>query len=377
MRRLRIGVSCFPSVGGSGVVAIELGKALVQRGHTVHVIAHEVPFRLQTFDPCMMVHEVQPVMYDMFRYTPYDLLMAAKMAQVAKRYRLDVLHVHYAFPHALCAFLAKTMCDGALPVVTTLHGTDISLLAIDEGLADVIRLGIEQSDAVTAVSQHLIDETMERLAPKKHIHRIVNFVDTQVFYPRRCPKLRARIAPDGQPILLHVSNFRAIKRVHDVVETFALVRQAMPAKLLLAGEGPELNRIQCLVHARGVEADVLFVGKQNEVAELISMADVMLLPSEMESFGLVALEAMACGVPTVASDIGGLPEVVLDGVTGFLRPVGHIHAFADAVLQLLRDAPMYTAFRDAGIARAQTVFGGTAQVDAYEAVYASVCAEEA
>jgi N-acetyl-alpha-D-glucosaminyl L-malate synthase BshA len=377
MRRLRIGVSCFPSVGGSGVVAIELGKALVQRGHTVHVIAHEVPFRLQTFDPCMMVHEVHPVMYDTFRYTPYDLLMAAKMAQVAKRYRLDVLHVHYAFPHALCAFLAKTMCGGALPIVTTLHGTDISLLAIDEGLADVIRLGIEQSDAVTAVSQHLIDQTMEQLAPKKSIHRIVNFVDTTVFYPRRCPLLRARIAPDGQPILLHVSNFRAIKRVHDVVETFARVRQAMPAKLLLAGEGPELNRIECLVRARGVEADVLFVGKQNEVADLISIADVMLLPSEMESFGLVALEAMACGVPTVASDIGGLPEVVLDGVTGFLRPVGDVGAFVDAVLVLLRDAPLHAAFREAGIARARAVFGGAAQVDAYEAVYASVCAKGA
>ncbi|WP_025692677.1 N-acetyl-alpha-D-glucosaminyl L-malate synthase BshA, partial [Paenibacillus zanthoxyli] len=322
-RLLKIGITCYPSLGGSGVVATELGKLLAEKGHEVHFITHSVPFRLGTFQKNIFYHEVEVNDYYVFRYPPYDLALATKMAQVAKREKLDLLHVHYAVPHAVCAFLAKQMVGGGqVKVVTTLHGTDITVLGQDESLKDLIRLGINESDAVTAVSQDLINETRRVLDITNEIDLTYNFVDMRVYYPRDVSDLRGDFASPNEKILMHISNFRPVKRVGDVVDIFDRVAKEIPARLLLVGEGPELPKIQAKVAEMGIEDKVRFLGKQDEIAQVISLADVLLLPSEKESFGLVALEAMACGVPTIGSQAGGIPELVLHGETGFLAPIG-------------------------------------------------------
>ncbi len=371
-RPLRIGITCYPSLGGSGVIATELGKLLAQRGHTVHFISHHMPFRLHAYQRNIYYHEVEVSDYHVFRYMPYDLCLAAKMAQVVRHQRLDVLHVHYAMPHAICAFLVKSMVGETLRVVTTLHGTDITILGQDEMMADLIRLGIARSDAVTAVSDHLIAETQDKLRTTVPIIRIHNFVDPQVFYPRTDGKCREYLACEGHRVLVHVSNFRPVKRVHEVIEIFVRVRQVVPTKLILIGEGPELSKIVALVQQYHVQEHVHFLGKQDEVAELLCVADVMLLPSEVESFGLVALEAMACGIPTVASRVGGIPELIVDGETGFLANVGDTDAMVLAVLRLLQEEGLYRQFSEAGIRRVAQYFSSQSKCDEYEAVYAQV-----
>lgn len=368
-RRLKIGITCYPSLGGSGVIATELGKLLAEKGHEVHFITQSMPFRLGKFHRNIFYHEVEVNDYSVFRFPPYDLSLASKQAQVTKMQDLDIIHVHYAVPHAISAILAKQMVGDRLKVVTTLHGTDITVLAQDETLSDLIRFGINQSDAVTSVSNDLIRETKQLLQIEKPIDLVYNFVDKRVYYPRDCSNLRIDFALPEERILMHISNFRPVKRVVDVVDIFNKVSGIIPSRLLLVGEGPELPKVQCKVRALGLEDRVQFLGKQDEVAQLISLADVMLLPSEKESFGLVALEAMACGVPTVASDAGGIPELITHGETGFLAKIGDTEAMADYVIRLISDPEVYRQFSDACIVRATQTFCSDLITKQYEDIY--------
>jgi len=366
---MNIGITCYPSLGGSGVVATELGKLLAERGHNVHFITSSMPFRLGGFHPNIFYHEVDVNHYDVFKYPPYDLTLANRMAQVAKNEKLDILHVHYAVPHALCAYLAKQMVGDGLKIVTTLHGTDITVLGYDSSLSEMIRFGIEQSDLVTAVSRDLIRETKQLLHVTKEIEPVHNFVDKRRYYPREVSHLKKVFAPNGEKVIMHISNFRPVKRVPDVVEVFRLVRNEMKAKLIFIGEGPDLTHARQQLIELGLANDVHFLGKQEDVAEVISMADVMLLPSEKESFGLVALEAMACGVPVVASTAGGLPEVVEDGENGFLCEVGDVENMAKRTLQLLQDETLYQRLSKSGIERSCETFCHDKITSQYEELY--------
>jgi N-acetyl-alpha-D-glucosaminyl L-malate synthase BshA len=370
--KLKIGITCYPTLGGSGVVATELGKLLAERGHEVHFITHSIPFRLGKFHQNVYYHEVEVANYHVFRYPPYDLSLASHMAQVAKMNQLDVLHVHYALPHAICAYLAKKMVGDQLKVVTTLHGTDITILGQEAALTDLIRLGINESDAVTSVSNDLILETQRLLNITRDIDLVYNFVDKREYYPKPDAALRLSYAQPHEKILIHLSNFRPVKRVQDVVEIFKRVQSQLPSKLLLVGEGPELPRIQKLVEEANLTDRVLFLGKQEEVARIISLADLMLLPSEKESFGLVALEAMACGVPTVASRAGGIPELITDGVTGFLAPIGDVDQMAKLAIRLLADPVLHAQFQKNGIERAATCFDNQTIMAQYEQIYYKV-----
>ncbi|NHN28691.1 N-acetyl-alpha-D-glucosaminyl L-malate synthase BshA [Paenibacillus agricola] len=367
--RLKIGITCYPTLGGSGVVATELGKLLAEKGHEVHFITHSMPFRLGKFDRNIFYHEVEVNDYYVFKYPPYDLSLASKLAQVVQLEELDLLHVHYAIPHAVCALLAKQMVGDKLKVVTTLHGTDITVLAQDESLSDLIRYAINQSDAVTAVSKDLIEETRRLLNIEKHIDLAYNFVDKRVYFPREVTDLRKEFAQPDEKILIHISNFRPVKRVTDVVEIFHRVAQEIPCRLLFVGEGPELSKVLCRVKELGLLDRVTFCGKQDDVAQLLSLSDVMLLPSEKESFGLVALEAMACGVPTVASNTGGIPELIVHGESGFLADIGDVEQMAHYTKQLLTDKPLYEKIVEACLYRARFTFCNDVITRQYEEIY--------
>lgn len=366
---LKIGITCYPSLGGSGVVATELGKLLAEMGHEVHFISHSVPFRLGSYHKNIFYHEVEVSDYYVFRYPPYDLSLATKMAHVAKSQGLDILHVHYAVPHAVCAFLAKQMIGDSVKIVTTLHGTDITVLAQDESLKDLIRLAINESDAVTSVSKDLTRETREVLDITRDIDLTYNFVDERVYYPRDAKGCRADFADSREKVLMHISNFRPVKRVGDVVDIFKMVNDKTPAKLLFVGEGPDLPKIQCKIKELGLEDRVHFLGKQDDIAHVISMADVLLLPSEKESFGLVALEAMACGVPTVGSTAGGIPELVAHGETGFLAPIGDTRQMADYCIALLEQEDLAARVRQACLLRATQEFSSQLITAQYESIY--------
>ncbi|MBU5674448.1 N-acetyl-alpha-D-glucosaminyl L-malate synthase BshA [Paenibacillus brevis] len=374
---LKIGITCYPSLGGSGVVATELGKLLAEKGHEVHFISHSVPFRLGSFHKNIKYHEVDVSDYYVFRYPPYDLSLATKMAQVAKQQELDVLHVHYAVPHAVCAFLAKQMVGDKLKVVTTLHGTDITVLAQDESLKDLIRLAINESDAVTSVSKDLTRETREVLDITREIDLTYNFVDPREYYPRNTCNCKNDFAEPGEKVLMHISNFRPVKRVGDVVDVFKKVQEQVPAKLLFVGEGPDLPKIQWKIREMGLENKVHFLGKQDDIAQVISMADLLLLPSEKESFGLVALEAMACGVPTVGSIAGGIPELITHGETGYLAPIGDVDAMAEHCLALLTQPEQMNRFREACLQRAKNDFSSERMMQTYESIYYRVLQREA
>lgn len=366
---LKIGITCYPSLGGSGVVATELGKLLAEKGHEVHFIAHSVPFRLGSYHKNIFYHEVEVSDYYVFRYPPYDLSLATKMAQVAKTQQLDILHVHYAVPHAVCAFLAKQMVGDSLKVVTTLHGTDITVLAQDESLKDLIRLAINESDAVTSVSRDLIRETREVLDISRDIDLTYNFVDERVYYPRDARSCRQDFAGPDEKVLMHVSNFRPVKRVSDVVDIFHQVNEQIPSHLLFVGEGPELPKIQCKIKELGLCDRVHFLGKQDDIAHVISMADVLLLPSEKESFGLVALEGMACGVPTVGTVAGGIPELVKHGETGFLASIGDTNQMAKDCIHLLTNPDLAERMRAACLKRARCDFSSEQTMANYEEIY--------
>lgn len=374
---LKIGITCYPSLGGSGVVATELGKLLAEKGHEVHFISHSVPFRLGSFHKNIFYHEVDVSDYYVFRYPPYDLSLATKMAQVAKSQQLDVLHVHYAVPHAVCAFLAKQMVGDNLKVVTTLHGTDITVLAQDESLKDLIRLAINESDAVTSVSRDLMKETREVLDIVRDIDLTYNFVDERVYHPRDAIACRSDFAAQDEKVLMHISNFRPVKRVSDVVDIFKMVNEQVPSRLLLVGEGPDLPKVQMKIKEMGLENKVHFLGKQDDIAHVISMADILLLPSEKESFGLVALEAMACGVPTVGTVAGGIPELVSHGQTGFLAPIGATRQMADYSILLLKNEKLAREMRESCLLRARNEFSSDVITAQYESIYYRVLNREA
>ena len=346
---MRLAIVCYPTHGGSGAVASDLAIGMADAGHDVHVVSYAVPFRLRRFHPGVRLHEVEIASYPLFRYPPYTLGLATKLAEVASEGGFDIIHAHYAVPNAVSAFLAREIIgDGRTRVVTTLHGTDITLVGADKSFDRVIRFALERSDAVTAVSDYLADRTQRDFAPHVPVEVIPNFVDTELPAPGPERYAREAWAPNGEPILMHISNFRPVKRISDVVRVFAEVRREVPAKLVLVGEGPERLFAQQLVRELEVAADVVFLGQQDDIRGPLACADLLLLPSEQESFGLTALEAMVSRVPVIATTIGGLPEVVTDGEAGRLFPVGEVRGMAAEAVRLLTDEPARQAMGDAG-----------------------------
>jgi N-acetyl-alpha-D-glucosaminyl L-malate synthase BshA len=369
---VNIGITCYPTVGGSGAVAAELGKQLARRGHTVHFVSYRLPFRLDQFTDNIRFHEIDVTTYSLFEYPPHDLALAAKMAEVARDQRLDLFHVHYAIPHAITGFLAQQMLGRDAPrLITTLHGTDVTLVGQDRSFFEITRFGIERSQGVTAVSEFLKRMTVEEFEVSKPIEAIPNFVDLSLYAPRAHRDRSAVAGPDDH-VLLHVSNFRPVKRVLDVVRIFARVNREVPSVLLMAGEGPERASAQALARRLGVVDRVRFMGRQDHIDDILALADVFLLPSELESFGLSALEAMASGVPVVGSDAGGLPEVVKHAETGFLLPVGDVEGMAARTLEILKDEEHRRCLGQAGRRRAAALFSADRIVSEYEQYYERV-----
>jgi N-acetyl-alpha-D-glucosaminyl L-malate synthase BshA len=370
---MKIGVTCYPTYGGSGVVATELGKAMAQRGHQIHFISYSLPFRLQHYDERIFFHEVEMVSYPLLEHSTYAIALAAKMSEVASQVGLDIFHVHYAIPHAVSAFLARSILGSGGPrIVTTLHGTDITLVGNDRSLFPMTRFALEQSDGVTCVSRYLLQKTREVFGLDRPMTVIPNFVDTRRFAPTPRATLREHLAPRGERILVHLSNFRSVKRAPDAVRVFAKVRAACPARLLLIGDGQDRTEALHLADTLQVKGDVIFLGKQDDVESLLAVADLLLLPSADEAFGLAALEGLSCGVPVVATAVGGVPEVVDDGKNGFLLPVGDVDGMAGAALALLADAPRHAEFRVAARRRAVEHFDTAFIVPRYEAYYRDV-----
>ena len=369
-KKLKIGITCYPTVGGSGVVATELGKLLAEKGHEIHFISSSLPFRLKKMYHNIYYHQVEVNQYSVFQYPPYDIALASKMAEVIQRENLDLLHVHYAIPHAVCAILAKQMSRKDVKIVTTLHGTDITVLGYDASLSDSIRFGIEESDIVTAVSHSLITETNDLIKPNKRIEAIYNFVDERVYHKVSSNHLRNEygVSPN-EKVIIHVSNFRPVKRVQDVVKSFAKIVDKIPAKLLLVGDGPEISLINRLVEELHIRNRVLFLGKQDNLEELYSISDLMLLLSEKESFGLVALEAMACGVPVIGTNVGGIPEVISDGETGYICELGDIDSVVDKAVHLLNEEELHRQFSQKSIQKVYDDFHGEKIVQQYEDLY--------
>lgn len=373
MKKLKIGITCYPTVGGSGVIATELGKMLAERGHEIHFITSSVPFRLNKIYPNVFFHEVEVNNYSVFQYPPYDIALASKMADVIKEEQLDILHVHYAIPHAVCAVLARDMSGQDFGIVTTLHGTDISVLGEDSTLAQAIKYGINQSDAVTAVSESLKQQTYDLIDTKAPIDTIYNFVDEQVFKPVNPGNLKQQFGiAEDEKVIIHISNFRKIKNLPDIVESFMKIRAQMPAKLLLVGDGPEKHRVMEQVKASDYKKDVLFLGKQENITELFAISDLKLLLSEKESFGLVLLEAMACGVPGIGTAIGGIPEVIEHGVNGYIVELGDTQAVAEYAVQLLQDEQQHAAFRQAALQAVTEHFHQHKIIKQYEDLYERV-----
>jgi N-acetyl-alpha-D-glucosaminyl L-malate synthase BshA len=376
---MKIGITCYPTYGGSGVVATELGIELAANGHQVHFITYSQPFRLTGREKGIFYHEVPVSNYPLFEYPPYDLALATRMSEVAEYYDLDLLHVHYAIPHSVSALLARQMLavrGRKLPFVTTLHGTDITLVGLDRSYLPITRFGIEESDGVTSISQYLKDKTLEEFHIKNPIQVIPNFVNCDVYTPFETAEARSAAreayAYPGENILIHLSNFRPVKRVTDVVKVFAKVVERVPARLLLVGDGPDRSSAEWLAHNLGIQDRISFLGKQESVNELLPIADLMLMPSELESFGLAALEAMACKVPTIATNVGGVPELIEDGVTGHLFPVGATDAMSYAAIELLTDETKREAMATAGRQSAQKRFCASRIIPLYEEYYEQV-----
>jgi len=366
---MKIGITCYPTYGGSGVVATELGKELAVRGHDVHFISYALPIRL-TMNDRIYFHEVEVLTYPLFEYPPYDLVLATKMAEVMTRYDLDILHVHYAIPHSISAYLAKMMLsDRVVPFVTTLHGTDITLVGNDRSYLPITRFGIEQSDAVTAVSEYLRRRTIEEFQIRRPVTVVPNFVDCNVYGPAKDKSIRSKFANEDEGILIHISNFRPVKRIEDVIAIFSLVRQKRKARLLMVGDGPDRPKAEWLANTHGVAGEVLFVGKQSNMTQLLSISDILLLPSDLESFGLVALEAMACEVPVIATRVGGVPEVVRHGVDGFLYDVGDVSSMAEGCLAILDNPQLRSDLGQAARDRARRNFCASTIVLQYEDLY--------
>lgn len=368
---MRIGIVCYPTFGGSGVLATELGKALAQKGHQVHFITYQQPVRLNTFMPNVYYHEVHVHTYPLFDYPPYETALASTLVDVIKNNQLDLLHVHYAIPHASAAYMAKQILaqeNKSIPVITTLHGTDITLVGRDKTFAPVVSFSINESDAITAVSHNLRDETFKIFCIRKEIEVIYNFVDVARFQRKPIDAFKKVIAPEGERILLHASNFRRVKRVQDVVKIFAEVRKSLPAKLLFVGDGPERPMAEDLGRELGIFEDIRFVGKQEQMEDILAIADLFLLTSEYESFGLAALEAMAAGVPVVSSDAGGLKEINVHGKTGFLGGVGDVEALSAFALDILKEPKTLAEFKKNAAAHAKK-FDISEVIPHYEKLY--------
>jgi len=377
---MKIGITCYPTYGGSGIVATELGLELAERGHEVHFISYSQPIRLTGTQANIHYHEVEVSRYPLFEYPPYDLALATRMAEVAEIYDLDLLHVHYAIPHSVSAMLARQMlaCDHTrkhrrLPYVTTLHGTDITLVGADPSYLPITRFSIDQSDGVTSISQYLAQRTIEVFEVATPIKVIPNFVNCDVYH--RTPEImqhRPEYAKREEKILVHLSNFRPVKRIPDVMEIFDRVQQQMPARLLMIGDGPERSRAEWLALEKGIHGKIDFLGKSDRVHEILPLADVMLMPSQLESFGLAALEGMACQVVPIATDAGGVPEVIQHRKTGFLAAVGDVETMAKYAVELLSDQEKLTDMGVAARAIAQARFCATKIIPMYENYYREV-----
>lgn len=353
---MKIGIVCYPTFGGSGVVATELGKALAEKGHTIHFITYSQPVRLDSFSENISYHEVTAAQYALFDYIPYESALTSKLVDVALHEKLDILHVHYAIPHASVAYMAKQILSSHgidLPIVTTLHGTDITLVGRDSSYEPVVTFAINHSDGVTAVSDSLKKDTYKNFKITKDVEVIPNFIDLKRFSKQPKDHFRKAITPNGEKLMVHTSNFRKVKRVQDVIEVFDLVRKEIPAKLLMIGDGPERHKIEELCREKCMEDEVRFLGKQEMVEEVLSISDLFVMPSETESFGLAALEAMACQVPVISSDSGGMPELNLNGITGFMSKVGDVQDMAKNALYILSDEARLAKFRQAALARAK------------------------
>ena len=377
---MKIGISCHPTYGGSGVVATEIGMELAQRGHEIHLITYASPIRLAHETPGIFYHEVEVTSYPLFQYPPYSLALATRMAEVATQVGLDLLHVHYAIPHSVSAFLASRMLGKRLPFITTLHGTDVTLVGSDPSYLPITRFAIENSPAVTCISQHLREETRRVFGVDRGIQVIPNFVNEQIYVRRKDPEFRSRYARPSEKLVAHLSNFRPVKRILDCVHVFARLATNVPSRLLMIGDGPDREAAQALAVELGVASLVRFVGERSDVASLLGVSDLLLLPSEMESFGLAALEAMACGAIPIATRVGGLPEVVTDGLDGYLVDVGDIDQMARAAESVFLSVDRERKLREAGRHTAVTRFGSDSVIGIYLSLYERIlegdCIEE-
>jgi N-acetyl-alpha-D-glucosaminyl L-malate synthase BshA len=373
---LKIGIVCYPTFGGSGVMATELGMALSEKGHEVHFITYQQPVRLH-FHPNIYYHEVTVPTYPLFDFPPYETALTSTMVNVIANNNLDLLHVHYAIPHASAAYFARQILKKMgkdIPFITTLHGTDITLVGKDQTYAPVVTFSINESDAITAVSNNLREETFRSFDIEKEIHVIPNFVDMERFRQTDKNHFKKMLAPADERILVHVSNFRKVKRVEDAIKVFAKVLAVMPSKLLMIGDGPERQMAEELCRSLGIYNEVRFLGKQEQMDEILSIADLFLLPSQYESFGLAALEAMACGVPVISTNAGGLPEINVQGVTGFLSDIGDVEDMAHHAISILSDDAVLQTFKDAAMDQALT-FQKQKIIPVYEALYEQVLEE--
>lgn len=374
---MKIGIVCYPTFGGSGVLATELGKALADKGHQVHFITYQQPVRLNEFHANIFYHEVVVPTYPLFDYPPYETALASTLVDIVKNNQLDLLHVHYAIPHASAAFMAREILKKTgkyVPFITTLHGTDITLVGRDKTFTPVVTFSINQSDRITAVSDNLKEETYRNFKVDKEIQVIHNFVDVGRFNKKPLDAFKKVISPDNEKIILHASNFRKIKRVKDIVKIFDLVRKQVPSKLLFVGDGPERSGAENLCRELGICDEIRFVGKQEKIEEVLPIADVFLLTSEYESFGLAALEAMAAGVPVISTNVGGLPEINIHGKTGFLGDVGNIEQLAGYTLQILQNDSLLKTFKENAFQQAMK-FDIATVLPLYEQMYQELMAE--
>ncbi len=370
---MKIGITCYPTYGGSGVVATELGIELAARGHEIHFISYAMPMRLSGSSERIWFHEVEVATYPLFDHPPYTLALATKMSEVAEEASLDLLHVHYAIPHSVSALLARMMSGPKrLPFITTLHGTDITLVGADRSYLPITRFSIEQSDGVTAISNYLRERTIREFEVKRPIEVIPNFVNCDLYSRNGDTNNRAKWAPNGEPILMHLSNFRPVKRITDVVEIFALVREKIPAKLVMIGDGPDRGAAEYIVRKKKLSKDVFFLGKQLHVQDKLAVADLFVLPSDEESFGLAALEAMACEVPVIASNVGGIPEVIKHGVDGYLFEPRDVHTAAKYALEILTRPDRGRMMGEMARANARKKYCSNDIIPMYEAYYEKV-----
>lgn len=370
MKKLKVGIICYPTLGGSGVVATELGLKMAERGHEMHFITSSRPFRIPDGHPNVYFHEVKIDGYAVFKYPPYDIALANRIARVIEEEELDLLHVHYAVPHAISAALAKDMANSNIGVITTLHGTDVTILGHDPGLKNTVRYGIEKSDLTTAVSESLRQDTLSLIEPDKEILTIYNFIDEEKYKPVDPGSLKSELGiKENEKVIIHISNFRSVKRISDIIDSFKLIHKEIDSKLVLVGAGPEKIEMMEKAKSEGLERDIIFTGKRDDLPELLAISDVMFLLSEKEAFGLVLLEGFACGVPAIATEIGGIPEVIEDGKNGFLVELGDVKSAAEKAKMLLEDPILHREFRENALRTVDDKFNSTSIVLQYEELY--------